>query len=338
MNLAELAANGSIGLQELLIIVVPVAVALLLLALALNDGPQRKQQKRLLARVTGDSKKLASLAPQSVDVRRKQANSRLPGLENMVSQALPKKELLLKRIERSGLRMTLSTYLLLCVISGGAVIAGAMLSGIVPLPAAILGGVAAGFMLPHLFLALLIKRRQARFIANFPEAIDLMTRGLKSGLPIVESMKTAGEEVPDPVGKELRDVTDSVRLGGKIEDALSDASERLSLQEFRFFTISLSIQSETGGNLTETLQNLAEVLRKRRQLKLKINALSSEAKASAYIIGSLPFVMAAIIYMINPGYISQLVIDPRGHVLIGLGLGSFGIGALVMFKMVRFDY
>lgn len=338
MSLNDLLASGAIGLPQLLIVVVPIAVSLLLLALAFNNGPQQKQYKRRLARVRGDRKELADLATQAVDVRRKQSTSRLPGLENLLSNSLPRKELLEKRIERAGLSLSLTGYLLICLLSGGAVLGAAMMSGLLPLPAAILGGTAAGIMLPHLFLALLIKRRQARFIANFPEAIDLMTRGLKSGLPIVESMKTAGDEVPDPVGKELREVTDAVRLGGKIEDALAEASDRLALQEFRFFTISLSIQSETGGNLTETLQNLAEVLRKRRQLKLKINALSSEAKASAYIIGSLPFVMAGIIYMINPGYISQLVIDPRGHVLIGLGLGSFGIGATVMFKMVRFDY
>ena len=338
MNLAELAASGAIGLKELLIVVLPIAGALLLLALALNKGPERKLYKRRLARVRGDRKAAAELGTQAVDVRRKQAQSRLPGLEQLVSQSLPRRELLQKRLERAGLRMSLTGYLMFCLISGGAVLGGILASGLLPPAAAVLGGVAAGFGLPHMIIAMLIKRRQARFIANFPEAIDLMTRGLKSGLPIIESMKTAGEEVPDPVGKELRDVTDAVRLGGKVEEVLAEASDRLALQEFKFFTISLSIQSETGGNLTETLANLADVLRKRRQLKLKINALSSEAKASAYIIGSLPFVMAGIIYMINPGYISQLIIDPRGHVLIGLGLGSFGIGALIMYKMVRFDY
>ena len=114
-------------------------------------------------------------------------------------------------------------------------------------------------------------------------------------------------------------------------------SERLQLQEFKFFTISLAIQSETGGNLTETLANLADVLRRRRQLKLKIKALSSEAKASAYIIGSLPFVMFTILYLTNQSYVMQLFYDPRGHFMIGVGLGMIMVGALVMFKMVRFD-
>src|SRR3546814_3784395 len=116
-----------------------------------------------------------------------------------------------------------------------------------------------------------------------------MVRGLRSGLPITESIRAAGQEIVDPVGIELRRITDAVRLGAKLEEALWDCSLRLDIQEFNFFTVALAIQSETGGNLAETLANLSDVLRRRRQLKLKIKALSSEAKASAYIIGSLPF-------------------------------------------------
>ena len=180
-------------------------------------------------------------------------------------------------------------------------------------------------------------RRKQKFLTMLPDALDLIVRGLKSGLPIVESIKTAGEEVPDPVGIELRNVTDGVRLGAKMEEALAEASDRLGLQEFKFFTISLAIQSETGGNLTETLSNLADVLRKRRQLKLKIRALSSEAKASAYIIGSLPFVMAGLIYLVNTSYIMPLVTDPRGNMLVAGGFVSFFIGGVVMYRMVKFE-
>ena len=164
-----------------------------------------------------------------------------------------------------------------------------------------------------------------------------MVRGLRSGLPITESIRTAGAEIVAPVGTELQNVTDSVRLGAKMEEALWETSRRLDIQEFNFFTIALAIQSETGGNLAETLANLSDVLRRRRQLKLKIKALSSEAKASAYIIGSLPFIMALLIYLINPGYISELWTDPRGMFLVGIGFTSFGIGIGVMYKMVKFE-
>jgi tight adherence protein B len=164
-----------------------------------------------------------------------------------------------------------------------------------------------------------------------------MVRGLRSGLPITESIRAAGVEISDPVGTELQSVTDSVRLGAKLEEALWDCSRRLDIQEFNFFTVALAIQSETGGNLAETLANLSEVLRRRRQLKMKIKALSSEAKASAYIIGSLPFIMALLIYLTNPTYIADLWTDPRGIFLVFIGLVSFALGIGVMYKMVKFE-
>jgi tight adherence protein B len=206
-----------------------------------------------------------------------------------------------------------------------------------PLLLSALAGLLMMILIPHAVVGFLVRRRRNKFIANFPEAIDLMVRGLRSGLPITESIRTAGAEIVAPVGTELQNVTDSVRLGAKLEEALWETSRRLDIQEFNFFTIALAIQSETGGNLAETLANLSDVLRRRRQLKLKIKALSSEAKASAYIIGSLPFIMAILIYLINPTYISELWIDPRGVFLVGIGLTSFAVGAGVMYKMVKFE-
>ena len=128
-----------------------------------------------------------------------------------------------------------------------------------------------------------------------------------------------------------------MRLGAKLDEALWDCSRRLNIQEFNFFTVALAIQSETGGNLAETLANLSDVLRRRRQLKLKIKALSSEAKASAYIIGSLPFIMALLIFVVNPSYIADLWIDPRGMFMVFIGFVSFALGIGVMYKMVKFE-
>jgi tight adherence protein B len=183
----------------------------------------------------------------------------------------------------------------------------------------------------------LVNRRLNKFTSLFPEAIDLIVRGLKSGLPVSESIRTVGAEVPDPIGVEFRTVSDAVSLGQSLEEALWDAAKRLDTPEFKFFVVSLSIQRETGGNLAETLGNLADILRRRRQMRLKIKAMSSEARASAYILGSLPFVVFAAIMMINPGYAFQLFEDPRGHVLLGLGAASLVTGALVMAKMIRFE-
>lgn len=332
-------ADLGLSPQMAMLMGLPLFGCLLLIVAAFAGGKNEQAYKHRIARIRGASAaKQVQLRSSTVSVKRATQDSNIPIFDRLIKSALPRRDQLSRRLQQAGLEITLGKYLTICFGVGVAIATLCFVLALTSGPGAILIGVTGGLALPHMTTYILGRRRQAKFIANFPEAIDLMTRGLKSGLPIVESIKTAGTEVPNPVGLELRQVTDTVKLGTKLEDALTETSERIGLQEFKFFTISLSIQSETGGNLTETLNNLSEVLRKRRQLKLKIKALSSEAKASAYIIGSLPFVMAGVIYMLNPGYVMQLIIDPRGHVLIGLGLFSFFVGAAVMFKMIRFDY
>ncbi len=338
MNLTEWILASGLTPDMVAILAIPFGLVMLLLIAAFSSDPDRKRYLRLLARASGERDLVSEHLQKQISVRLEKNDSKIPLFDRLIKTALPRREELLIRLERTGLQITLGTYLTTCFIVMLIAFVGLWFTELLPMVAVIFGAFTIGLGLPHLVIGFLGKRRQNAFIANFPEAIDLMTRGLKSGLPITESIKVAGEEVPNPVGIELRKVSDAVRLGSKLEDVLWETSTRLGLQEFKFFTIALSIQSETGGNLTETLQNLSEVLRRRRQLKLKVKALSSEAKASAYIIGSLPFVMTLVIYMINPGYISVLVTDPRGHVMLGLGFASFFVGAVVMFKMVRFDY
>jgi len=338
MKLAELIAATGLPPEVLLLLLLPFGGFVLVLIAVFGIDPKRDRFKRRMARVRGE-RVMPKLAPKKqINVRISTSDSKIPAIDRFIKQMVPRRDQLRHRLDGAGLSISLATYLVICLVTTLVVFGGAVATGIVPLAGSVLIGLTAGLGLPHVLVSILTNRRRAKFIANFPEAIDLMTRGLKSGLPITESIRTAGDEVPNPVGKELRWVTDSVRLGGKLDEVLWEASERIGLQEFKFFTIALAIQSETGGNLTETLQNLSEVLRRRRQLKLKIKALSSEAKASAYIIGALPFIMAVVIYMVNPGYITTLVEDPRGHVMIGMGLTSFFIGAVVMWKMVRFDH
>jgi tight adherence protein B len=144
-------------------------------------------------------------------------------------------------------------------------------------------------------------------------------------------------ELPGPVAEEFKLVTDRIRLGRTMEDSLQETANRLDLAEFSFFCITLAIQRETGGNLAETLANLADVLRKRAQMKLKIKAMSSESKASAYIIGSLPFIVFFLIYSINPTYMGRFFIDER---LIIAGIGAFiwlSLGAFIMSRMINFE-
>jgi tight adherence protein B len=162
-------------------------------------------------------------------------------------------------------------------------------------------------------------------------------RGIRSGLPATEALKTIADEVDDPVGTEFRQVTDQMRIGVALDEAMWAAARRLGIAEFNFLVISLSIQQETGGNLAEILEKLSDMVRRREQMRLKVRAMSSEARASAMIIGSLPFIMCGVISFVNPNYMSVLFTDPRGWVMIGIGLTSLLFGLAVMAKMIRFE-
>lgn len=198
-------------------------------------------------------------------------------------------------------------------------------------------GLLIGAGLPHMVVNYYIKKRGDAFTTKFPDAIELLVRGLRSGLPVTETLGVVASEVPGPVGQEFKLVTERIRIGRTMEEALQETADRLNTAEFSFFVITLAIQRETGGNLAETLSNLADVLRKRAQMKLKIRAMSSESKASAYIVGSLPFMVFTMIWWINPKYLGGFFTDDR---LIVTGLGGFtwmGIGAFIMAKMVSFE-
>jgi tight adherence protein B len=202
---------------------------------------------------------------------------------------------------------------------------------------AFFAGLFAGVAVPHFAIGFLIKRRVNQFNSNFPDAIELMVRGLRSGLPITETLGIVAGEISGPVGVEFRAVADKMKIGRTMEAALQETSDRLGTAEFQFFVITLAIQRETGGNLAETLSNLADVLRKRAQMKLKIRAMSSESKASAYIVGSLPFIVFTLVYMVNPGYMHGFFEDQRLMVAGIGGLCWMSIGVFIMAKMVSFE-
>lgn len=320
-----------------LIVGLPILGGLLIIIYALTSGSKQDRFQARLQQIQTGQRPQSKLDEKKINARRRTSDSDIVAIDQLIKKILPRREQLRLRLARAGYEVPLGRYLSICTIVGlvGAVIAMMFLP--VPMGAVPFIAVVFGLGLPHMVVGNLGKRRQAKFITNFPEAIDLMVRGLKSGLPIGESIKTAGEEVVDPVGLELRRVTDAVRLGGKLEDVLWETSERLDLQDFKFFTVSLAIQNETGGNLSETLENLSKVLRGRRQLKMKIKSMSSEAKASAYIIGCLPFVVGFFIYLVNNEYVMKLFIDPRGNILLAIGGLSFLVGTTVMYKMVKFE-
>ena len=226
---------------------------------------------------------------------------------------------------------------MICLGIAVAVVLGLLMLRGAPFLLALLLGLFFGVGGPHFVIGKMIKRRVNKFNVNFPDAIELMVRGLRSGLPITETLGIVASEIPGPVGLEFRMVADKMKIGRTMEAALQETADRLGTAEFQFFVITLAIQRETGGNLAETLSNLADVLRKRAQMKLKIRAMSSESKASAYIVGSLPFVVFTLVWMINPTYMGGFFTDQR---LMVAGIGGIvwmGIGAFIMAKMVNFE-
>lgn len=311
-----------------------VAMALVAVFSALS-GPKRKLDQR----ITGLKERwgTATKPPQAASIRRSSYHQQNTGLDKFFRSLVPRPAELRKRLMQTGLKLTLSQFVITNIVL--VVLATALFALVFSFSIfmSLLFGVIIGLGIPHRFLKRLVNRRLMKFTKLFPDAIDLIVRGLRSGLPITESMTTVAQEIEDPVGIEFQRTVDAVKLGQHPDESLAETAERLDTPDFRFFMISLAIQRETGGNLAETLENLSDILRRRAQMKLKIKAMSSEARASAMIIGSLPFIMFGILLLINFDYVSALFTDPRGMMMSGGGLLLMGAGGTVISKMVRFE-
>ncbi|KQU62219.1 pilus assembly protein TadB [Sphingomonas sp. Leaf339] len=249
---------------------------------------------------------------------------------------LPNRALLAKRLAMTGKDWTVGQY---GMATAGLMVVVLLLTVLRGLPVlmALMMALAIGAGLPHMVVGKVIKRRVGKFTTRFPDAIELLVRGLRSGLPISETIGVVGAEVDGAIGEEFRAIADKMKIGRTMDAALQETADRLGTPEFQFFVITIAIQRETGGNLAETLANLADVLRKRAQMKLKIRAMSSESKASAYIIGSLPFIVFGLIWFINPLYIGKFFVDERLMVTGMGGMMWMSIGAFIMSKMISFE-
>ncbi|HYJ52449.1 MAG TPA: type II secretion system F family protein [Allosphingosinicella sp.] len=256
--------------------------------------------------------------------------------DSFAKRFIPRPALLQLRLSQTGRSWTLAHYVMASAGLGTITFAGLAFKGL-PLMLAVPLGLFAGVAIPHFVIGKLIKRRVNKFTARFPDAIELMVRGLRSGLPISETVGIVADELQAPVGTEFRTVADKMRIGRTMDVALQETANRLGTAEFQFFVISLAIQRETGGNLAETLSNLADVLRKRSAMKLKIRAMSSESKASAYIIGALPFIVFGLIWFINGKYMQNFFVDERLMIVGAGGMVWMAIGAFIMAKMINFE-
>lgn len=313
------------------LILIAMAGAALLLLAAASPGGSGKRRLAKRARALSQPRKVQ---PKVGDVQlAKPGASRL---DAVVQRLLPKPAVLRSRLEATGLPVTIGHY----GAASAAIAVVAMILGLAigaPPALALLSALAEAIVLPHLAVNVLMARRRARFLKVFAEGIALIVRGLRAGLPVTETIGVVGREISDPVGEEFRGVADQIRLGMPIEDAMWQSARRIGLPEFNFLVISLSVQRETGGNLAETLENLEQILRRRQQMRLKIKAMSSEATASALIIGCLPFVMAGLMTFTSPDYMRVLFTDPMGRLMLAGGFASLTVGALIMRQMVRFE-
>jgi len=241
------------------------------------------------------------------------------------------------RISQAGLTWSKQRFFLTGALLGVCAFLGFMVTGTGIIPAAGVG-FAAAFGLPFWILSFLKKRREAKFLAGFPDAVDVIVRGIKSGLPLMDCLKVIANDSQEPVRSEFRTIIESQAVGMPLGEACIKIYERMPVAEANFFGIVISIQQKAGGNLSEALGNLSRVLRDRKKMKAKIQAMSMEAKASGAIIAALPFVVMLLVYITSPDYIMLLFTQKLGNLLLAASAVWMSIGIFVMRKMINFDF
>jgi tight adherence protein B len=315
-------------------VIAALCVVLVVGLLSAGDG---RRYRRRLTMVASGKKSLSETqgTPETRSLSRRDSKTTL--MDRLVKRWLPHRELLDARLARTGRGITVGHYAIATVVLTGVTVAGLAMFLQLTVLLSVLIGLAVGVGIPHFAIGFMGKRRIRAFLNLFPDAIDLMVRALRSGLPISEAIIGASQEIGDPVGAEFSTVEGGMRMGRDLDSLLWEIVKRIDTPELRFFIIALNVQRETGGNLAETLANLSDLLRRRRMMQQKVRAMSSEARASTMILGSLPFVVTLILLMTSPGYIRILFTDPRGMMLIALALGMLVIGIGIMVKMAKFE-
>ncbi|MDP9137424.1 MAG: type II secretion system F family protein [Pseudomonadota bacterium] len=332
---------GDISGQMWIVILISVAIGAAIVALLLPGGNSSgaKRLKALSEKSKGQPKATIAqrlMQDDTSNSRRKQLQESLKQLEADARNRKRKKTIRVM-LSQAGLETSERTFWLISLVFAAIVTGAVWLFGGAWFVAAG-AGLAAGFGLPRWFLGYLRRRREQAFLNEFADAIDVMTRGLKAGLPVTDAMKVIAAESPAPVGPEFLEVVEGQRVGITIDQGIERMYERMPLAEVNFLAIVMAIQSKAGGNLAEALGNLSKVLRDRKRMKAKIRSVSQEAKSSAMIIGALPFCITAALAVLNPEYLTPLWTTRMGNILlVGSGLWML-TGCLVMRKMINFDF
>lgn len=317
----------------------------ILFALALGGiafaftGEDEKTRKRVnaVAKPAGQARGRAATAAETQAQKRKNVATLLKDVEKNRA-AKKERPTMRRRLEQAGFPKTEPrTFWMICGILACAAAALAVLTHQTPLVIA-LAVFAVGLGLPRWILGFLTARRKKKFTEHFANAIDVIVRSIRSGLPTNEALKIVAREIPDPVGSEFHNLVESLKVGVTLEQAMKRMMESMPTPEVGFFAIVMTIQAKSGGNLSEALSNLAFVLRDRKRLQGKIKAMSSEAKASAMIIGSLPPAVMLIVYLTTPAYMARLFTEKAGNLMLAGCVVWMSIGIMVMRKMINFKH
>lgn len=313
-----------------------VTIAGLGFAFAGGGSGNSRAAKRAQAIVSGGSVETRgkARATNTPEARRKQILQTLKDQERRQKKATLA---IAARLQQAGLAFSEKQFWIGSAVFG--LVVGLMILPFGKSPLIALGlAFAAGLGLPRWLVGMLAKRRMKQFTEAFSDAIDIIVRGIKSGLPVHDCLRIIGAECPEPLAGEFRKMTENVSMGVSMDQALEKMYERMPTSELRFFAIVLAIQQKSGGNLAEALNNLSVVLRSRKMMREKIKALSSEAVASSFIIGALPPGVVVLITVTSPSYMASMFTDPRGHLML-MGAGFWmTLGILVMRKMINFKF
>lgn len=301
------------------------------------SGDRTAEQRMKGVTENRGSRKARIVQVEETNNRRQAVAETLKELEER--QSKNKKESLRVKLLRAGLDISTNMFWMASVVAGIVIAAASVfaLPTMPPIAFAAFGFIGA-FGLPRWFVGFLTKRRQKKFVTSFADAIDVIVRGVKSGLPLNECLAIIARESPEPLRSEFQEVVDQQRVGVSLTEALERLMARMPLPEVRFFAIVIGIQQQAGGNLSEALGNLSGVLRARKQMAAKVQALSAEAKASAMVLGSLPPGVMIMVYLTTPDYISVLWTDKFGQFLVFCAAAWMCCGLLVMKKMIAFKY
>jgi tight adherence protein B len=300
-------------------------------------GPSRAD-KRIKA-LQGDiqTARIEAGANRSRELRRRSVQETLKAQNEELAKKRRKSPALAQMLEQAGLKITVKDFIRNQVILGFIVFVVCFVLQ-VPLLFALIFGVAAGYILPRIYVGQKRKRFHDKFLEELPNAVEAIVRGVRSGLPLNDSMRVVAREVKEPVRSEFQRVLDQQSVGKSMTEAVSVLLDRVPLPEVNFFVVVITVQQQAGGNLSEALGNLARVLRNRKKMKQKVKAMSAEAKASALIIGSLPFVVSVLVSITTPGYMLPLIQTPVGMFWLAIASVLMLTGTFVMNRMIQFDF